>query len=149
MSVTYSTLVIGEGNHASLAIPDAVLVALGTHRRAPLRVTVNGHTYRSTATAVGGECRVVFPRAERIVSGARAGDTIEVTLTLDDGHRDIDLHPDFDAALRRENLREFFETMSYSHRREYARSVTDAKADETRQRRIAAALAKIRDRIHD
>lgn len=60
MTVTYKTRVIGDGNHASLHIPDSVLAELGANRRAPLKVTINGHTYRSTSTGVGGECRVFF-----------------------------------------------------------------------------------------
>lgn len=143
MSVTYSTTVIGEGNHASLAIPDTVLAELGTNRRAPLIVTINGHTYRSTATGVGGECRVVFPSRDRAAAGVGADDTVAVTLELDAGHREVELHPEFDAALRNAGLRDAFEALSYSHRKEHARSVADAKADETRARRIAAALVKV------
>ena len=143
MSVTYDTFVIGDGNHASLAIPDEVLAELGANRRAPLRVTINEHTYQSTATAVGGECRVVFPSADRTAAGASAGDTVTVTLTLDSGHREVVLHPEFDAALTAAGLREAFESLPYSHRKEHARAIADAKADETRARRIAAAIDKI------
>ena len=143
MSVTYETVVIPDGNHASLHIPDEVLAELGANRRAPLSVTVNSHTYRSTATAVGGECRVVFPSADRAAAGASGGDTVTVTLELDSGHRKVELHPELEVALSTARLREVFESMPYSHRREYARSVAEAKADETRARRIAAAIDKI------
>jgi bifunctional DNA-binding transcriptional regulator/antitoxin component of YhaV-PrlF toxin-antitoxin module len=146
MAVTYDTLAIPSGNHASIAIPDAVLAELGANRRAPLRVTVNGHSYQSTATAVDGECRVVFPSAEREAAGVRGGDTITVTLELDLGHREVALHPDLDQALVTNGLREYFETMAYSHRKEYARAVSEAKADETRARRVQSAIDKIRER---
>ena len=146
MSVTYSTAVIPDGNHASIAIPDEVLAALGTNRRAPLKVTVNGHTYQSTATAVGGECRVVFPSADRVAAGVAGGDTVDVTLELDSGHREVDLHSDFIAALASAGLRDAFDALAYSHRKEHARAVNDAKTEETRARRIAAALEKIRAR---
>ncbi len=146
MSVTFSTIVIPDGNHASIAIPDEVLAELGTNRRAPLRVTVNGHTYQSTATAVGGECRVVFPSADRVAAGVTGGDTVDVTLELDSGFREVDLHPEFVAALASAGLREAFDELGYSHRKEHARSVNEAKADDTRTRRIAAALEKVRSR---
>ena len=146
MSVTYETVAIPSGNHASIAVPDAVLAELGANRRAPLRVTVNGHTYQSTATAVDGECRVVFPSADRAAAGVAGGDTITVTLELDSGHREVDLHPELDDALTSNGLREYFETMAYSHRKEYARAVTEAKADDTRARRIQAAIDKVRER---
>lgn len=77
------TTVIPAGNHVSIAIPDEILTALGANRLAPLVVSVNRHSYRSTATAVYGECRVVFPSAERQAAGVSGGDTITVTLELD------------------------------------------------------------------
>lgn len=143
MAVTYKTLVIGEGNHASLAIPDEVLGKLGANRRAPLRITVNGHTYQSTATAVAGECRVVFPGRDRQAAGVESGQIIAVSLELDSGHREVVLPADLEEALVSAGLREVFESLSYSKRRELARSVADAKAPETRGRRVAKALEGI------
>ena len=144
MSVTYDTTVIPEGNHSSLEIPDSVLVQLGANKRAPLIVTINGHSYRSTATGVGGQCRVVFPSADRNAAGVTGAAQVTVTLELDSGHREVELHPEFDAALVAAGLREIFESMPYSHRREHARAIADAKADVTRERRITAAIDKVR-----
>lgn len=141
MGVTYATSVIGEGNHASLEIPAAILDELGTNKRAPLIVTINGHTYRSTAVGVDGQCRVVFPSKDRLAAGATAGDVVEVHLELDSGHRAVDLHPELDSALIAAGTREAFEALSYSKRREFARQVDEAKADATRERRIAKVLA--------
>ena len=144
MGVTYSTLVIPDGNHASLTIPDEILAELGANRRAALSITINGHTYQSTATAVGGECRVVFPSSDRTAAGATGGDTVNVHLELITGYREVDLHPEFAEALAAEGLREAFDGLAYSHRKEFARAIAEAKADDTRRRRIDAALDKIR-----
>ena len=51
MKTTYQTTVLGFGNHAAIQIPDENLAELGGNKRAPLKVTVNGYTYQSTATA--------------------------------------------------------------------------------------------------
>lgn len=144
MGVTYTTTVIGEGNHASLEIPDAILTKLVTNKRAPLIVTINGHTYRSTAVGVDGQCRVVFPSKDRLAAGATSGDAVEVHLELDAGHREVNLHPDLESALISAGAREEFEALSYSKRREFARQVDEAKADETRARRVAKVVAIIR-----
>ena len=143
MSAIYKTKVIPSGNHASIAIPDEVLKKLGTNRRAPLVVTINGHSYRSTATAVNGQCRVVFPSAERLAAGVSGGDTVTVKLELDAGYREVVLHPKFANLLKKSKLRKKFDALSYSVRKEYARSINEAKAEETRDRRIEKAINEI------
>jgi hypothetical protein len=144
VSVTYETAVLGEGNHASLLIPDWVLEKLQTNKRAPLRVTINGHTYQSTALGVGGECRVVFPSAERLAARAQNGDIVQVTLELDSGYRTVEMHPEFASALEKAGLTEVFATLSYSTRKEFARQVTEAKADDTRLRRIEKVIQSLK-----
>lgn len=145
MAVTYETTVIGEGNHASLHIPDAVLADLGANKRAPLKVTINGYTYQSTATGVGGECRVVFPSKDRAGAGGLVGgDTVTVTLELDSGHREVEMPADLVAALAEAGLMDAFEALTYSKRKEFARQVAEAKAEETRLKRIAKVLDALR-----
>ena len=144
MSVTYETLVLGEGNHASLLIPEWVLEKLQTNKRAPLRVTINGHTYQSTAVGVAGECRVVFPSAERLAAKANAGETVQVTLELDSGYRSVDMHPELEVALISADLEDVFANLSYSKRKEYARQVNEAKAEDTRKRRIEKVIEGVR-----
>ena len=144
MSVTHETLVLGEGNHASLLIPDWVLEKLQTNKRAPLRVTINGHTYQSTAVGVAGECRVVFPSAERLAAKASAGETVQVTLELDAGYRNVDMQPELEVALASAGLADVFANLSYSKRKEYARQVNEAKAEDTRKRRIEKVIEGVR-----
>ena len=144
MSVTYETLVLGEGNHASLLIPEWVLEKLQTNKRAPLRVTINGHTYQSTAVGVAGECRVVFPSAERLAAKANAGETVQVTLELDSGYRSVDMHPELEVALTSADLADVFANLSYSKRKEYARQVNEAKAEDTRKKKKKKIIAGVR-----
>jgi bifunctional DNA-binding transcriptional regulator/antitoxin component of YhaV-PrlF toxin-antitoxin module len=140
MSVKYKTEVIGEGNHASLLIPEWVLEKLNTNKRAPLKVTVNGHTYQSTAVGVAGECRVVFPSAERIAAKAAAGEIVEVTLELYSGYREVEMPKELVKALKSSGFSKTFADLSYSKRKEFARQVSEAKAEETMLRRIEEVL---------
>lgn len=141
---TYETVVIGSGNHASLEIPDENLVEINGNRRAPLKVTINGYTYQSTATGVDGKCMVVFPMREREASGAKIGDRIVVTLELDDGYREVDMHEKLIEELARHGLSETFHDLAYSKRKEFARQVNEAKAEDTRNRRIAKIIEELR-----
>jgi bifunctional DNA-binding transcriptional regulator/antitoxin component of YhaV-PrlF toxin-antitoxin module len=143
MTTTYQTVVIGEGNHASLEIPDKNLAEIGGNRRAPLKVTINGYTYQSTATGVNGKCMVVFPARDRKASGAKAGDMVTVTLELDDGYRHVDVPTELSDALAANGLNETFHNLNYSTRKEFARQVAEAKAQDTKTRRIEKIIAQL------
>jgi hypothetical protein len=143
MKTTYETVVIGFGNHASIEIPDKNLAEIGGNRRAPLKITINGYTYQSTATGVDGKCMVVFPTRDREASGAAAGDRITVTLELDDGYRHVDVPAALSEALVARGLDEIFHDLTYSKRKEFARQVSEAKAEETKNRRIAKILDQL------
>ena len=143
MAVRYTTVVIGHGKHAALEIPDEVLSELGANRRAPLKITINGYTYQSTATGVDGKCMVVFPLKDREAAGAAAGDSVEVTLELDSGHREVDMPAELVAALELAGKRAAFEALTYSKRKEFARQVSEAKAEDTRARRVQKVIDAI------
>ena len=144
MAVTYTTTILGFGNHAAIPIPDEVLTQLNTNRRAPLIITVGQHTYRSTATAMDGKCLVVFPQKERTASGVGAGDTVEVTLDLDSGVRAVEVPEELEIALQDNQLLDYFQSLSYSKRKEFARQVSEAKAQETKLRRIEKIIDQLK-----
>ena len=144
MKTTYETTVLGFGNHAAIEIPDKNLAELGANKRAPLKITVNGYTYQSTATTMDGSCLVVFPSKDREASGAQSGDTLMVTLELDSGYRKVDMPAELIVALEAQNLMKIFHDLTYSKRKEFARQVADAKTDETRERRIQKVIDELR-----
>ena len=67
---------------------------------------------------------------------AVAGDLVTVTLELDDGYRNVDVPAVLVEALVANGVERIFHDITYSKRKEYARQVNDAKADETKERRI-------------
>jgi bifunctional DNA-binding transcriptional regulator/antitoxin component of YhaV-PrlF toxin-antitoxin module len=144
MSTTYKTTVLGFGNHASLEIPEKNLLEIGGNKRAPLKVTVNGHTYQSTATGVDGICMVVFPTRDREASGTAAGDVVMVTLELDDGYREVVVPDELRQAIQSYKLEEIFHGLIYSRRKEYARLVSEAKSQDTKQRRILKIVEELK-----
>lgn len=143
METTYQTEVIGYGNHASIEIPDKILAKIGGNKRAPLKITINGHTYQSTATGVAGKCMVVFPTRDREASGARAGDVITVTLELDSGYRQVELPQELKQTLATHGLGDTFRELNYSTRKEFARSVSEAKNQATKDRRIKKIIEQL------
>jgi len=103
-------------------------------KRFPVVATVNGHTWRTTVTRMRGEFLLGLNRAVREEAGVEAGDTVEV-----------ELPEAFAKALADDSVaRAAFESLAYTHRKEYARWIDDAKRDETRKRRVAEALEMLR-----
>lgn len=144
MRTSYTTTILGFGNHAAIEIPEEQLQVLGANKRAPLKVTLNGYTYQSTATVMDGKCLVVFPTRDREASGVKAGDTLEVILELDSGYREVEVPAELQTALEQAGLQDTFVALAYSRRKEYARQVAEAKAPETKERRIQKIIAELK-----
>ena len=142
---TFKTTILGFGNHASIEIPEKNLAELGGNRRAPLKITLNGYTYQSTATGMGGKCLVVFPQRDRDASGVQSGDTVMVTLELDSGYRHVDVPAALAKALKAAGLDKTFHDLTYSKRKEFARQVAEAKAEDTRDRRIEKIINNLKE----
>ncbi len=144
MKTTYETTILGFGNHAAIEIPENNLAEIGGSKRAPLKVSVNEHTYQSTVTVMDGICMVVFPTRDRLAAGVTSGDTVNVTLELDAGYREVAVPAALESALQATQLSDAFNGLIYSKRKEYARLVADAKAEETQERRIAKIIAELK-----
>lgn len=145
METTYITTVLGFGSHAAIEIPQKNLTVLGGNKRAPLKVTVKGYTYQSTATVMDGKCLVVFPTRDREASNTTAGEKITVTLELDSGYRSVDIPSELQSALTANSLSKVFHELTYSKRKEFARQVKEAKAEETKKRRIDKIIKELKN----
>jgi uncharacterized protein YdeI (YjbR/CyaY-like superfamily) len=70
-------------------------------------------------------------------AGVKVGETVSVELEPDDEPRVVEEPAGFAALLgAKPGARAAFDALSYTHRKEYVRWITDAKRDETRQRRF-------------
>jgi hypothetical protein len=146
MTITFTTKLVkdNEVNATGINVPPDAVAALGTQKRPPVKVTVNGYTYRSTVAAYGDVFMLPFSQEHRKAAGIEAGDDLQVTLELDTEPRTVAVPDDLAAALAgKPGTREAFDALAYSRRKEFVRQVEDAKTQETRQRRIA----KIVDRL--
>jgi hypothetical protein len=112
--------------------------------RAPVRVTVNGHTYRSTIAAMGGTVCIPMRRSHREAAGLEGGETVSVTIALDEEKRTVTPPRELAAALKAAPPAwDRWKEMSFTHQREHAEAVADAKKPETRERRIGSAVRAI------
>ena len=139
----FTTRLVKEGPICFIPVPFDPREAFGKVR-APVTVTVNGYTYRSTIAAMGGPPCVPLRRSNREAAGLEGDETVEVTLALDTAKREVKPPADFVKALKaRGSAWERWQALSFSHQREYVEAIEEAKKAETRARRIAGAVKTI------
>lgn len=146
-SRTFQTKLYRDGAMCFVEVPFDPKAAFGKVR-APVTVTLNGYTYRSTIAAMGGVVCVPLRRSHREAAGLEGGEKLRVTLTLDEAPRVVEPPKDLVKALKATpRAWERFRELSFTHQREYAEAVAEAKRPETRARRIAATVATLKKSV--
>lgn len=134
-----------HGPATAIVLTDAQVEALGGGKRAAVSVTVAGKTARLRLAVMGGQNLIGLSKANREALGVDIGDTIDATIELDDAARTVTLPDDAAKALAKAKLRKQFDALAFTHQKEHVRAIEDAKKPETRAKRIAAMVDKLRD----
>jgi hypothetical protein len=138
-----ATIQAAASGGAYVAVPAEVVEALGGGGRIPVSATFDGIPYTGSIVSMGaGPCLGVL-KSVRTSLGKEPGETVLVTLERDTAERTVEVPDDFAAALRDAGVRDAFDALSFSHRREHVNAINEAKRPETRQRRIAKAVEMI------
>ena len=113
--------------------------------RAPVKVTVNGYTFRTTIAAMGGPPCIGIRTSHREAAGLEGGERIEVRVALDDEERVVTPPADLVKALKAAPPAwDRWRQLSYTHQREHAEAIEGAKKPETRARRVGKAVEMVR-----
>jgi hypothetical protein len=140
-----TTIELGGKTATGFPVPDEVVAALGAGKRPAVRVTVGSHTYRTTIAPMGGRFLVPLSADNRAAADVAAGDEVDVQIEADNNPRDVAVPADLaDALPRNQQARDFFDTLAYTHRKEWVRWIEDAKKPETRATRLTATLDALR-----
>jgi hypothetical protein len=127
-------------------VPDEVVEALGAGKRPAVRVTIGGHTYRSSVASMGGVFMVGVSAENRVSAGVAGGDEVDVDIELDTSPRKVTVPDDFAKALEGDSAaKRTFDGLSYSNKQWHVLSIEGAKSPETRQRRIAKSVDTLRE----
>jgi hypothetical protein len=141
-----STLESAGKTAAGFEVPDAVMDGLAGGRRPKVRVTINGHTWRTSVGIVDGRSMIGIPVDQRAAARVTPGDVLDVDVELDTEVRDVVMPDDFAAALAPFlEARAFFDSRNYSERRWFVLGIEDAKTPETRARRVEKAVERLRE----
>ena len=133
---------------AKLRVPVDLKEIFG-RARPPLKVTVEGHTWRTTPGVYGGVAYIGLNKDVRSAAGVDAGDRVRVTMELDTEPRTVAVPADLRSALEADpKAKAAFADLSFTHGREYVEWIEEAKRPETRARRIAGTVDGVRQGKH-
>src|ERR1700744_3710540 len=128
--------------------PYDVVQEFGIRGRVPVKVTFDGVPYSGSLIKYGAPQHMLpVLNAIRDKIGKGPGDMVEIALIKDETERTVETPADLAKLLKKEKLLEIFEKLSYTHRKEYVRWITEAKKEETRQRRLLKAAEMLRNGI--
>ncbi len=146
-SVHLTTTLVARGPAAAVVLDDEQVGTVGEGaKRFPVRATVNGYSWRTTVTRMRGEFLLGLNREVRESAGVDAGDTVEVAIELDAAPREVEVPKALASALAAHPAAAArFEALAYTHRKEYARWIAEAKREQTRDRRVEQAVTMLRE----
>lgn len=141
----FETTIEPFGPAAAVVLSDTQVSDLGGGKRAAVVVRVGDVTARLRLSVMGGQNVIGLSKEVRAALGVDRGDTITVEITLDNQPRQVEMPPALAAALAADpEAGAAFDRLAYTHRKEYARWIAEAKRDETRDRRVAQAVDMVR-----
>jgi hypothetical protein len=128
-----------------VSIPFNVEEVYGTKGQVKVKAWFDDHPYRGILANMGMGCHVIIVRKDiRHAIGKRAGDKVLVELEKDTEERIVTVPEDLKQALAKSpEAEKFFNTLSYTNKKEYAVWITSAKKIETREKRLSEAVQKL------
>lgn len=112
--------------------------------RPPVRATINGYEFRTTLAPYGGTHYLGVNQMVRKNAQVQAGDSVQITLELDETPRTIQPPSDLAQALKANPVAQArWDKLSYSHQKESVDAIGAAKKPETRARRITKAIEQL------
>jgi hypothetical protein len=146
-SVRFTTTLLARGPAAAVVLDDDQVATVGEGaKRFPVRATVNGYTWRTSVARMRGEFLLALNREVREAAGVQVDDSVEVEIELDTLEREVEVPEALANALAGDAAAKAkFDNLAFTHRKEYARWIAEAKRDATRDRRVLKALEMLRD----
>jgi hypothetical protein len=137
-----------SGGGACILFPYDTEKEFGTRGKVPVQATFNGVPYAGSLIKYGRPQHMLgILKGIREQIGKQPGDTIDVELWKDEAPRVLEVPTAFQTAMKKEGVLATFEKLSYTHRKEYCRWITEAKREETRFARLSKSIAMLKKGI--
>ena len=131
----------GRGGGHLVDVPPKVIEALGGKGRIPVTATFNGVPYQGSIVRMGDGAVLGVKKDIMAEAGVSVGDSLSIEVSNDDAPREVEVPDDLTKALKTNaTARRVFDRLSYSHRREYARHIAEARKPKTRAKRVERTI---------
>ena len=138
----------GAGGGAYVLFPYDTGKEFATQGKVPVKAAFNGVPYAGSLIKYGHpQHMLAVLKAIREQTGKGPGDTIEVVVWRDEEVRTLEVPAQFEKLMKKQGLLPFFEKLSYTHRKEYCRWITEAKKEETRAKRLDKAIEMLKKKV--
>lgn len=146
MALTLTATLEPFGPACAIVLTDDQVDRLGGGKRAPVRVTIGDRSQPLRLAVMGGSNVIGLSKAARAELGVEIGDRVAVTIELDEVPREVVVPAELAAVLAGDQAAAAsYEGLAYSHRKEFATWVGEAKQAGTRRRRAERALTTLHE----
>lgn len=131
----------------TISFPYNVEEIFGTKGQIKVKALIDGIEYRGSLVNMGTGCHVLGVTKEiRKKINKKAGDFVEIILERDTEERIVEIPDDFQNLLNQNSeAKKFFETLSFTNRKEYVKWIESAKKEETRTNRLEQSIEKLKN----
>jgi hypothetical protein len=145
-ALTMTAELLPRGPAAAFVLDDEQVAQVGEGaKRLPVVATINGYSWRTTVVRMRGEFLVGLSRAVREAAGVQAGDIATLALEVDTEPR-VAIPDALAHALANDAAaRGAFDALAFTHRKEFARWIEEAKREETRARRVTQTVTMLQE----
>ena len=135
----------GPGGGTFVTFPYDVEQEFGVKGRVPVKVSFEGVAYSGSLMQCGGQQHMLgILKAIREQTGKQLGDMVRVQLWRDESERTVEVPSDLASMIDKYGLRGFFDSLSFTNRKEYCHWITEAKKEETRAARLTKSIEMMR-----
>ncbi|MEJ0105277.1 MAG: YdeI/OmpD-associated family protein [Bacteroidota bacterium] len=140
----FKTKIFQMGNNTGIQVPEKIIESLGAGKKPPVVITLNNYTYRSTVAVMKGMYLVSLSAENRAKANVAGGDELEITIGLDTAPGIVELPADFKKVLDKNKVaKTAYDKLAPSRKKAMVLSITDAKTEETRKKRIEKAIDEL------
>jgi len=135
----------GKQDAAYVSIPFNVMRVYGM-KRVKVKALFDGYEYRGLIVNMGTGSHILgLTKEVRNSIGKSFGEKVQVTVEVDTEERIVDLPQKLDKSLKSHpQEKAFFDSLSYTNRKEYANWIREAKKAETKEKRLNSAMVKLK-----